>query len=371
MFSAFTVHLRTALLEASKIKGGHLNILTHALIETTEEGAFVTSTDYDVTIRHRIEDACVSDMGSVLVPAAALMKFLRALDAKDVVFVSPPDKDKTQFRAGLVNVQIQGIPPEDFPARDLKPTGAPLPFDAAALRKGLADVSYCMSTDESRMHLNSVHFATTDGKPLQLAATDGARGALAAVSQSAWSDRTFEHLVHRAGIAPLMRLLKPSKRVELYEQNGDVLFDIDGGAVLVSIRDIADTYPEMAKVFPKVDDPNPPMLDTLATIKAVKQVAASCAGPGVSMIRLDSEEGEMLWSMVTPEGVEATGRVPCVGITEGRLHNGLNFKYVLEALDICKPGPVAVYGAADAIKQIAFHAADGSSRHVIMPMRRD
>ena len=180
-FDRGALHLALALLNRCVERRNTIPILSNVLIESTgAESVRFTANSLDqslaVTLRASVEAA-----GRVTCDAAALADIVKKCPAGAQVELSAIGEGKSAklaIVAGRARVAVQTLPVDDFPivgAVDSAPWQ--FTYNAAVLAHDLARLAPCISTEETRYHLNGVSWRCDDTGVLALAATDGTIGA--------------------------------------------------------------------------------------------------------------------------------------------------------------------------------------------------
>ncbi len=146
-------------------------ICSNVLLEADDEGAWLTATDLDVTVRTRLP-ATVEEKGAVTVPAKRLGEIARQLGAGEVTLAA--EGETVRIEASRSRFQILGLPAEDFPPLPTLKEEDRIRVVPGALLRLIAKTAFAASTDESRRILMGVLWEIT-GEKLRMVATDGRR----------------------------------------------------------------------------------------------------------------------------------------------------------------------------------------------------
>ena len=112
-----------------------LPVLSNALLETTDSGLRLTTTDLEVGIRCTV-DARVEKPGSTTLPARRLAAIVRELPSSDVV-IEVDAKNVASIRCGQTFFKIYGLPQEEFPAFPVFKEPKSFTLKQSELRDGL------------------------------------------------------------------------------------------------------------------------------------------------------------------------------------------------------------------------------------------
>jgi len=222
-----------------------LPILTNALLEATEDGLWITTTDLEVGIRCRVE-ARVEKTGSTTIPARKLVSIIRELPASEIV-LDVDSKNVASIRCGASFFKVYGLPKEEFPAfPDPKETKS-LTIRQSELKDGLRKTSYAISTDEARYVLNGILFSLFENK-LTLVATDGRRLALFDSDLEFPKSDEGEFILPTKAVTELQRLLGDDGDVVISSSTNLVSFELDGAKLVSKL--VEGNYPNYRQVIP-------------------------------------------------------------------------------------------------------------------------
>jgi DNA polymerase III subunit beta len=222
-----------------------LPVLSNVLLETTENGLLLTTTDMEVSIRCTIP-AQIEKPGATTIPARRLLSIVRELPSSDITFETD-SKSATSIRCGSSFFKIFGLPREEFPAFPSISNAKEFSLKQADIKDGLRKTSYAISIDETRYVLNGILFAFKENK-LTLVATDGRRLALYETDIEFPKSLEGEIIVPTKAINELQRLLGESGELRLLAGENLVSFELNG-CMLVSKR-VEGNYPNYRQVIP-------------------------------------------------------------------------------------------------------------------------
>lgn len=222
-----------------------LPVLANVLVETTEGGLRLTTTDLDVAIRCDI-DATVERHGATTLPARRLAAIVRELPTSEIIFEAD-SKNLVSLTCGSSFFKIYGLPREDFPPFPSFEDAKSYTLKAAELHDGLRKTAYAISVDETRYVLNGILFSFLDNK-LTLVATDGRRLALFDTDLEFAKSQERDFIVPTKAVNELQRILDGDGDVEVYAGENLVMFRT-ARAELVS-KLVEGSYPNYRQVIP-------------------------------------------------------------------------------------------------------------------------
>ena len=222
-----------------------LPILSNVLIEASDSGLRLTTTDLDVGVSGTAE-AEVSKTGSTTLPVKRLVNIIRELPSAEVE-VSVDSKNIASIKSGPSFFKIIGLPDTEFPPladfQDAKEYQIPQNL----LRDGLKKTSYAISTDETRYVLNGIFTSFKEGK-LTLVATDGRRLAMVDNDLEFPASHETDFIIPTKAVQELQRLLNSEGDLTLRVSDNQVCFEI-GSSIIVS-KLIEGNYPNYRQVIP-------------------------------------------------------------------------------------------------------------------------
>ncbi|MBQ9197581.1 MAG: DNA polymerase III subunit beta [Clostridia bacterium] len=175
------------LVNAADINAG-MNLVTHAisarpmrqvyesvLIETAEEGLYLTCTDGEMTIRTRV-NASISEEGVALMPAKLFGELLRKLSGE--VDIAIDKRFRAEISAQGSNTNMAGTDASEFPdVPEVQDQEFMIELPQDKLRDAVSRIMFAVSTDETRRILTGVLMEIFP-EELRLVGLDGFRLAL-------------------------------------------------------------------------------------------------------------------------------------------------------------------------------------------------
>lgn len=275
-----------------------LPVLTNALLETTDTGLRLTTTDLEVAIRCEIA-AQVEKPGSTTLPARRLAAIVRELPASEITIESDA-KNISTLRCGSSFFKIFGLAKEDFPAFPSFKDAKTYTLKQAELKDGLRKTSYAISIDETRYVLNGILFSFKENK-LTLVATDGRRLALFDSDLEFPRSHERDFIVPTKAVTELQRLLGEDGEVQVSVAENLVSFEINGSQLVSKL--VEGNYPNYRQVIPG-EAKERVTLEREAFLTSVKRVAL-LSSDKTSSVRLNFSKNNLDITANTPEVGEA------------------------------------------------------------------
>jgi DNA polymerase-3 subunit beta len=300
-----------------------LPVLSNILLETAEDGIWMSGTDLDVAVRVKVP-AEVSEGGTLTVPGKKLQEITRELPDEPVKVSTRGDQ--IELNCGRSRFKLNGLPSDEFP------TLPDVPFDGGWQARGqdlldlIQHTSFAVSTEESRPILNGVLWELR-GESMRMVATNGHRLARMGMPASSSGAPSADFIVPPAALGQVQRLFKNSDDLEV-AQNGNHL-GFRSGDVQVFTRLIEGSYPNYEQVIPK-DNDKFAIVDKKALASAVKRMAV-VASDQTHRIRLTFNADSVQLNVLTPDLGEGHDELELAYDGE-ELEIGFNANYLLEVL---------------------------------------
>ncbi len=275
-----------------------LPVLTNALLETTETGLRLTTTDLEVAIRCEIA-AQVEKPGSTTLPARRLAAIVRELPASEITIESDA-KNISTLRCGSSYFKIFGLSKEEFPAFPSFKDAKTYSIKQSELRDGLRKTSYAISVDETRYVLNGILFSYKENK-LTLVATDGRRLALFDSDVEFPRSHERDFIVPTKAVTELQRLLGEEGEAQISVAENLVSFELNGSQLVSKL--VEGNYPNYRQVIPG-EAKERVTLEREAFFNSVRRVSL-LSSDKTSSVRLNFTKNNLDITANTPEVGEA------------------------------------------------------------------
>lgn len=337
---------------------GTLPILANVLIKTSDNRLSLSATNLDIAITEYI-GAKVQSEGSITVPARLMQEFISSLPAG--VINLELDETKLKISTDQYQSTVNGIMADDFPVMPGISGGNTLSLDGPQLKRGLQQVVFAASTDESRPVLTGVLIHSHEGK-LYLAATDSYRLAEREIG-SAKGEVSL--LVPATALNDLLRILSDDiETVELTYDEQLVLFRV--GDVELVARLLEGKYPDYRKLIPQsfAVEVTLKRADLINVTKVSSLFARESAGSVT--IKVDEEKQELSIRSIASQLGENTATAG--GKVTGSGEITLNSRYLLDALGAFSSDAVS-FGFNGKLDATCLRDGAEEYTHIIMPLK--
>lgn len=225
-----------------------LPILSNILLEADGDGLTLSATDLEIGIRaHLAVDTDVP--GRTTVAAKLLGEVIGAQPAGPPLEIDSDDQDHVSFHCGRSELQVHGLPADEFPVIPQLSGETSLVVPQGMLKAMINAVIIAVSHDETRARLTGMFFTVEEGR-LRLVATDTHRLATYAEKLPQPPTGVVQAIIPARALREVERLLSDNREqtvaIELTESQ--VQFKLDG--VTVVSRLIEGEFPNYRKVIP-------------------------------------------------------------------------------------------------------------------------
>jgi DNA polymerase-3 subunit beta len=355
-------------------KKSTMPVLGNVLIEVQGPDELkLAATDLYLAVSGSLK-ARVDKGGSIAVGARDLFERVKMMP-EGQISISTTEGAATTIRAvgSARRYTLHGIPGDEFPALP-EPDDSAKKFELGVdtLSQLIAGTHFSISTDETRLHLNSALFEW-DGDRVRMVTTDGHRLSKME-AQVPGKHATTSFLIPLKGIQELKRLCDESKSeggsentISLAHSGPNAYWQLAGFRFSVKLVDAQ--FPPYAQVIPESTEravrvPRLPFSDALRAVS----LAASDRTGGV---KLTIENGKLRFESESPESGEGFDEVP-IEYDGPTLTVGFNARYFLDVLGAMTEDEViiGISGELDpAVIKPATESTKQSYLAVVMPMR--
>ena len=359
-------------------KKSTMPVLGNVLLETSGNDTLrLAATDLYLAVSGTVS-AQVEQAGSIAIGAKDLFERVKLMPEGQIAIAATEGSTTTVRAVGAARrYTLHGIPGEEFPALPRPDDGAQvLSLDVVTLAGLIGSTMFSISTDETRMHLNSALFEW-DADHVRMVTTDGHR---LSKSEVVLSDKeaSATMLIPLKGVAELKRLCDEARnessedegeahQLKMVQSGPNAFFDLAGYQFSVKLVD--GQFPPYEQVIPETSERavRAPRLAMADALRAVS-VAANDRTGGV---KVTLSAGKMRFESESPESGEGFDEVP-VEYDGAEVTIGFNARYFLDVLTAMDADEIllGLSGELDpAVLKPASERAEASYLSVIMPMR--
>ncbi len=336
----------------------NLPILSYVLVETRGSEIYLTTTDLDIGITHKVT-AIIEEPGNVILPAKKFGDIIREFPEKTINIYTKKN-NLTVIENQQCQFKLMGLPYEEFPKISKITNQEVIQLNQDELKEMLSLVSFAVSYDETRYILNGILCQINKGV-IHLVATDGKRLAFYQKKLSQEINKSIEIIISIKTIQELNRNLTENGEVFLGVGNNQVLFDL--GKTQIVSRLIEGEFPDYKQVIP------PPAHSKIRIhrerfLLAIKR-ASLLATHDYQAIKLEVFKNKVVITKSTPNMGESYEELTCE-YTGKDMVIGFNPVYLIDVLKTLKDEMVE-FEVIDSEKPGVIRS-DGYI-YIILPMR--
>lgn len=319
-------NLAKALSDVARIAVANKNplpILNNVLIRTVDNRLSLSATNLEIAVTEKIGSKVQKD-GAITVPARLMQEYITSLPSG--VLDLELDEHKLHISTDQYSSTINGVVADEFPVVPQVDDGLHWTIATKDLKKGLSQVVFAASGDETRPVLTGVFLHTVDGV-LFAAATDSYR---LAEKELAKTDQDISLLIPATALQELLRILPDNvDEVTVLAEAQQVLFR--AGDIELVTRLIEATYPDYKKLIPRT-------FATTASLSrdefiAITKVSSLFARESAGSITIKADEGKKLVSITSIASQLGENTSSASASVTGGGDVTLNSRYLLDALN--------------------------------------
>lgn len=352
-------------------KKSTMPVLGNVLLQASGNGLRLSATDLFLSVSGEVP-AEVTTKGSVAVGARDLFERVKAMpDGK--LSITTTDGSSTTVRAvgQPRRYTLHGIPGSDFPQLPEPAKGeTTLTLDVEVVALLISTTHFSISSDETRLHLNSALFEWKSGT-VRMVTTDGHRLSRMQMTLDLKAPDTVM-LVPLKGVQELRRLCDEArsegvKTLQLQRSGQNAFFQI--GGIQFGVKLVDAQFPPYDQVIPSstaysIVAPRAAVADAIRAVS----IAASDRTGG---IKISLDRNVIRFSSESPESGDGFDEVP-VEYDGDPFTVGFNAKYFLDVLSAieCDELNLGISGELDpAVIRPAQNLEGSDYLAVVMPMR--
>ncbi len=336
-----------------------LPILSNVLLKTVNNRLSIAATNLDIAITQYIGSK-VSTEGTITVPARLMQDFVSSLPSGVIDLTL--DDIKLHVSTEQYQSVINGVPADDYPVMPAIENGVEWTIPSNVLKKGLQQVVFAASNDETRPVLTGIYFHSEGGK-LFMAATDSYR---LAEKELMKTKEEISLLVPANAMQDLLRIIGDTEDdVHIIHDDQQVLFRVDD--VELVARLIEGNYPPYKKLIPATFATSAKLKRSeLNSITKVSSLFARESAGSIT-IKVDEEKQTVSIHSIASQLGENTAGASAEVTGSGDIT--LNSRYVLDALGAIH-GDSVTFGFNGKLEACSFRDNDEPDYvHIIMPLK--
>ncbi len=354
-------HLNQALSSVGRVANSRntLPILSNVLIKTTNNRLSLVATNLDIAIVHYI-GAKINEEGAITVPARLMQEFVSSLPS-GVINLELTDT-KLKVTTDQYKSVVNGIIADDFPVMPMIEDGVNWSIPTQIFKKGLQQVVFAASSDETRQVLTGVYMHSKKGK-LYIAATDSYR---LAEKELGINKEEVSILVPATAMQDLLRIMGDyDGDVSVTHDDQQVLFRV--GDVELTARLVEGNYPDYQKLIPS--DFTSSITLKRADFVNVTKVSSLFARESAGSVTIELDDNDSTLSIRSIASQLGENTAKAEGKVKGSGSITLNSRYLLDALGVLA-GDEVMFGFNGKLEPtIIKDPKEEGYKHIIMPLK--
>jgi DNA polymerase-3 subunit beta len=348
-----------------------LPILSHILLEGEKQSLFLTGTDLETGIREELVGK-IDEEGKASVSAKKLYEIVRELP-EETIHIKKKENHWITLQCGKSLFNLAGLDPDEFPNLPAYQEESFSHVSPYLFKEMIEKTVFAASNEESRYHLNGVHFSQCkreEKEVLRMVATDGHR--LSLIDREGQNIRGIEKgiIIPKKGVLEIKKILGDrdgEEEMAIYFDQTHGFFKM--GKSMMVIRLIDGEFPEYEQVIPKENDKK--ILIKKDIMYGCLKRVSTMASERVEGIKFSVKKNSIELSSYhqdfgdAKEEIEVTYEGPSLEI-------GFNARYLIEALNVIEMEEVMMElkdeGSPGIIKPLST-TEPSSQLCIVMPMR--
>lgn len=344
-------------------------ILSHVLLQTTDAGLTLSTTDMDLALQEMIP-AEIHEPGAITVSAHMLFDIVRKLpDGLAIDLSLNPENGQLTLKAGRSKFNLSSLPIDQFPQLTQGDLPHAFQLETTTLKRLIDRAKFAMSSEDTRYYLNGIYLhAHGDGtnKILRSVATDAHRLACIEAAIPAGAEDIPGIIVGRKTVTEVRKLLDETEgNVSVRLSPTRIEFVLPNA--ILSSRLIDGSYPDYEQAIPTGNDKQI-ILDAKSFAAAVDRVA-TVATDKLRVIKMHVSNNTITLSAASHELGSAVEEIPVDYAGDDAVEIGFNARYLLDIAQQIGDDEAQIMLADGSSPALIRGMNDSESLFVLMPMR--
>ncbi len=349
-------------------KRNTMPVLVNVLLEATKGQLKIFATDLEVSLTDYTE-AEVLEEGKVAVSAKSLFDIVKELP-DTFITLSKKENNWLEVKQNKSVFNIVGIAADEYPIFPSYRTTEFSKINSEVLKDMIEKTIYCVSSDETRYHLNGVYFENKKSganTSYRMVSTDGHRLSLIdkiSEGNEITSNSNTGVIIPRKGLNEIRKTLDVSGQVEMAIEGSQII--IKKNNTVLMIRLIEGKYPNYQPLIPqslkkKIQVPKELLLSCLKRVSLLSNQKSK----GITM---NIQKNIMEISSNNPDLGDAKEEIEITYSGEN-VKIGFNAKYLIDVLSNMDTDEVDIELNDLTSPALLKPHNDSNYRCVVMPMR--
>ena len=335
-------------------------VLANVLLEAEDGFLKISATDLEVA-SHVLTIADVKHNGKITVLARKLFDIVKE-SAGEEVSVRVVENDRVEIISLSNQCRIMGLPANEFPKLP-EPEGEFVKTGTDVFLNCLDKVSFAMSTDETRYHLNGIYLEKSGAETI-FVATDGHRLALARCALNLPDLGETSIIIPRKGVVELRKVVAAQKAFEISLGKRHIFVKTEKQTLFIRLID--GDFPNYNRVIPaecknQVAIPRAPLIGALRRVSLLSDEYSKG-------VKLYFCQNALLVNTTNLEVGEAKEEIS-LNYSLDPLEVSFNARYLLDVLSALTDENILMSFSDKSSPCVINSLSDKSFVSVIMPMR--
>ncbi|MDE0151466.1 MAG: DNA polymerase III subunit beta [Bdellovibrionales bacterium] len=337
-------------------------ILSKALLKVEGKHLKIFVTDQENSLQGQVE--VTGKPGEACVDSRTFFEIIKELPEGEISLEKVEKKEGLRIKTPSSVFNMVGVSPSDFPVFPEMKNPSFFSLEASSLASAIDQTLYCVSTDETRYHLNGVFFEKK-GKYIRFVATDGHRLSYSEIDGSEKLELSEGIIVPRKGLHEIQRLISTEEDSTVSIALSPPRVLVRYSSFLLSIRLIEGQYPNYQRLLPKSSKVQIE-INREALIQALKRVSILSSLQSKN-VKFQWEKEKLILTASHPDFGDAKEEIPLVQGSSS-LSIRFNAKYVLDCL-LHTSGENVIWEMTDPSSPGVVRAKKTRGASIIMPMK--
>ena len=349
-------------------KASAVPVLANLKFSLTDEGLFITGSNYELTIQtkitYSINDVDVIrnfELGETLINARMITEMSRKIESEEIS-LEVVDSTIALISGGKVKYNLNCIKAEEYPDIDLEPTGTNIKLTRIDFYSLVSQTAFAASTKEQRPILTAMHLEAGEGL-LTATTTDSARMAKKSITVD--ESLNFFANVPAKMMVEVDHLLENAESVDVSFSDKKALFAFEN--TVVATRLVAGEYPNTKNIVPRVTN-------------YVLEVNANDLAKAIDRVNILSVDRENVVDLLmTEDMIEVSAKSTQVGSASEKIETfkfegnnlqiSFNSEFVLSAIRALGCEDVTFLFVGEMKPFVIKNAEDDSVIQIVTPVR--
>jgi DNA polymerase-3 subunit beta len=351
-------------------KKGTLAILSNVLIETNNNGLFITGTDLEVGLKLFIP-AQIHGEGSLTLPSKKIFEIVRE-SGSDAISVEETENSWVVIKTGLSTYNLAGMPNDEYPEFPEYEDENFISFETYIFLELIDKVIYSVASEQENIYsLTSVLFEKDkidDVHYLKMVSSDGHRLSVmqkdvaADLDQMNLNDIT---LIPKKGVQEWKKFCENRDSIEISFEEKQVILRDDQAVMVIRLK--TGEFPNYSAIVSAVELTNCLKIDRIPFLDSLKRINLFTEDI-FHTISVQVEQDKMILSSQNADIGNAKDE-QAISYTGESLTLGFNCRYFIETLQAMECETIEAYINSNSSPCLMRSEDDKGFLSIIMPMQ--